>query len=289
MTSTMWIYGIAVITMMAISFGNAKPMELEQFMSALSSTKNDDDDSKIEEPSQPKQQELFQFMKRSGLVSPSGDPNENQKILSALQALSRKQNLLVYSPEYAQPSNLVTMQKTSPRSNKLAYSSYQNPSTQEPSSIKDQQAALAALQSLAQQRSYSSQYSDPSSSQPQSSSQTAADSSSNTAYSTNQKAAGASNDKVILKDDRQGHYGYEGHSLSAGYDPGYSGNVLGHARNPGGYEADHYSHEPVGYNKHIALPVPSVSIKFDPLGLLKLLLAGIPRPLFNLNGRVFLG
>ncbi|GFT99786.1 uncharacterized protein NPIL_196661, partial [Nephila pilipes] len=276
---------------MAVTFSNAKPMELEQFMSALSSTKsNDDDDSQqVAEPSQPKQQELFQFMKRSGLVSPSGDPNENQKILSALQSLSRKQNLLVYSPDYAQPTNLVTMQQPAPRANKLTYPSYQKPSSQDLSSLKDQQATLAALQSLAQQRSYSSQYSDPSalsSSLPKTSSQSAADSTSNAAYSISQKAVGTSDDKSVVKDDRQGHYGYEGHS---GYDGGHGGNILSLARHPGGYEQDHYSHEPVGYNKHIALPVPSVSIKFDPLGLLKLLLAGIPRPLFNLNGRVFLG
>ncbi|GIX76765.1 uncharacterized protein CDAR_20911 [Caerostris darwini] len=281
MSSAMWILAIAVVTVLVVT---SNAMEFEQFMSALA--RKEDDSEKVEEPSEQKGEEIVQFMKRSGLLEPqsrssNSQPLSDEQILSALQALQRQQNLLVYNPEYAESA---TPQQRAPRDiNKYSYSTstYQSPSGKDSNSHQSQQATLAALQSLSkQQLPYSSQSSD-SSSQPRSaiSSQGLSDSTSNLPYSTRQQDTGANDDKSALKDDRQGHYGYDTHS---GYETGY-------ARNPHGYEAEGYSHEPVGYNKQLKLPIPSVSIKFDPLGLLKLLLQKIPRPLFNLNGRIFLG
>ncbi|GIY47441.1 uncharacterized protein CEXT_709341 [Caerostris extrusa] len=254
MSSAMWILGIAVVTVLAVT---SNAMEFEQFMSALA--RKEEDTEKVEEPSEQKAEEIVQFMKRSGLLEPqprssNSQPLSDEQILSALQALRRQQNLL-------------------------------SPSGKDSNSHQSQQATLAALQSLSkQQLPYSSQSGDSSSlssTHPRSavSSQGLSDSTSNLPYSTRQQDTGANDDKSDLKDDRQGHYGYDTHS---GYETGY-------ARNPHGYEAEGYSHEPVGYNKQFKLPIPSVSIKFDPLGLLKLLLQKIPRPLFNLNGRIFLG
>ncbi|GBM70661.1 hypothetical protein AVEN_187332-1 [Araneus ventricosus] len=291
MCNIMWIYGIAIVAVLAATSRTANAMEFEQFMSSLARSDNSDD--KVDEASKPNDKEIVQFMKRSGLLEESNSQNSryNQELLAALHALQRQRSIPVYPTENAKPETLVTTQLRPAReiNSQRLYSSYQKPVTKDSSSVQSQQATLAALQSLNQQRSYSplsSDSSDLSSTRPRSSSssQSIPDATNSLIYSTSQQASSSDNDKAAMKDDRQGHYAYDT------YDSGYDGNIV-HARNPGGYEAQSYGHQPSGYSSGLGLklPIPQISIKFDPLGLLKLLLQGIPRPLFNLNGRVFLG
>lgn len=93
--------------------------------------------------------------------------------------------------------------------------------------------------------------------------------------------------KTNTKADRQGLYGHD----AGNYDTGYSGNHDGYdgyseSHSGGGYSGGgHYSPEPV----YKPVYKPSVAINIDPVGILKLLLSGIPKPLLNLNGKLFFG
>lgn len=88
--------------------------------------------------------------------------------------------------------------------------------------------------------------------------------------------------KSVAKEDRQGIYD------NAGYDQGYSGGLLpvnhGYSDHRDAYSGYVEPHKEVVY-----VPKPSVNIKIDPINILRLLLSGIPKPILNLNGKVFFG
>ena len=90
--------------------------------------------------------------------------------------------------------------------------------------------------------------------------------------------------KSASKVDRQGLYD------GLGYDQGYSAGYLpiNHAisNDKDGYADGRYP-EPV--KEVLFVPKPSVNIKIDPANILRLLLGLIPKPLLNLNGKVFFG
>lgn len=88
--------------------------------------------------------------------------------------------------------------------------------------------------------------------------------------------------RSVSKDDRQGIYD------STGYDQGYSGGLLpaSHGYSDG---RDGYSGYKEPLKEVVYIPKPSVNIKIDPINILRLLLSGIPKPILNLNGKVFFG
>lgn len=218
-------------------------------------------------------------MAQPQLSSTSNDALDNQKLLEMLQQLqsmnNKQQNVMVYSPE--SPPQTANPQRSaratdSPTSNSNPNRGYSYLRPTSTSSTQDQQNTIQSSVPQQSQHRYSPQYTDVQK-------PTIQPFNDANAYS-NQRET---NDKSAEKEDRQGHqYPYEAYS---GHDSGY-----GHqARNPVyAHESQYAHHEPV-HPKPLSLPIPQLSIKFDPLRLLKLLLSGLPRPLFNLNGKIFLG
>ncbi|KAG8171143.1 hypothetical protein JTE90_027186 [Oedothorax gibbosus] len=268
--------------MICLTCKETHSLELEEFLSSLSSKKDENSSEEIQEISDISQDQLLKIAKRSGMMAQpqpisSNDALSNEKLLQMLQQLqsmnNKQQNLPVYSPEYVQPLSQMSKAQRSPRALDSSQSSNINGNNAysylKPNSMpltQDQQSSIQSQQQT--QYRYNPQY-------------TATAIQKHTSQAKSMHPA-TSNQREINKEDRQGHYPYESQAHDSGYSYGH-----GQARSPVYAHESQYSHpEPV--HKSI-LPIPQLSIKFDPLGLLKLLLSGLPRPLFNLNGKIFLG
>ncbi|XP_015910126.1 uncharacterized protein [Parasteatoda tepidariorum] len=288
---------LLIFAAVILSCSAAESMKLEEFMANLA--KSGSESANEDQESAPlSDDQLSQFMKRSGLIQPSVDSqnmNREQMIASALQALQSlnpQSSPFLLAPQYsAQTSSAATAQQPLPKTvqpgqTATAYASQQkgllwdddksaqmqsyqqpsrpySPSASASSSLPTVQSQQPVYLSQGQQQLYS-QYMQ----------------ASNIGSDKTQTSADKdpSSSKGVLKQDRQGPYAYE-----HGYEPAAYDHQETQYRNPGVYNQGGYGGG--GYSK----PSAAVAIKLDPLGLLKLLLSGLPKPLLNLNGKVFFG
>ncbi|XP_035211805.1 uncharacterized protein LOC118185939 [Stegodyphus dumicola] len=320
----MWIFRIVLVVAIVFVHAKAESTDLEQFFASGVKEDGSDLNTERQDRETASTNELLQFMKRSGLFPATGvrttnvntvnNENRNQQLLAALQAINRQQTNLGYSQQYM-PQNYVNTQQQVPAlirslpTSNLIYQQQQTSVTanNNPNFAYQQQTPLTSSLAYQQPQSTSTSSSIKFSSSQQKASnddgnlsyqqpqqttdinkkldypqEKESSTDSQVTYTQLQQSSKPTDDKTASKADRQGIYDYEAH----GYDNSHAGGY------GGGYSGEHYISEPVGYNgynKNVHIPVPTVAIKLDPLGFLRLLLQGIPRPILNLNGKVFFG
>lgn len=209
-------------------------------------------------------------MKRAGLMD-SNDQINNQQVSSAIASLTPQQALYYLPQLAAQQSQLTNYVAPKRQLSTQQYQKYEQP-----------QQKLQQYQSQQKHQS-----------KPQSDTKLYSDSSLQTKNLAQEDAEKDTSSKTLSKADRQGLYGHENiaYQDSTAYSGGHAGyGNDGFSDHQDSYSGGgHYGHEQVAYKPPVYIPKPSVAINLDPLGFLRLLLQGIPRPLLNLNGKVFFG
>lgn len=213
-------------------------------------------------------------MRRSGLIGGTNQINDQQTLQNSLQTLKPNQ-AVYYADSQATPYQLTSYaapnrQLSSTQQDQQQQSQHEQDQPQEQQlSQLQRQILLQKLKEIQQQRRLILQQQQLLQSQ-QPASQ------SNGLQGTEGRYSKAAS-------DRQGYYDDAGYS---GTHDGYISPNYGLPAHQEAYSPGHY-HEPA--HKEIYVPKPSVAIKIDPLAILKLLLSGIPKPLLNLNGKLFFG
>lgn len=251
------------------------------------------------------------FMKRAGVMGGENLNPEQQRFLNALETLNPNQ-AIYYQPESNQQSplgnyvapkrQLVIPQQQQPIYEERQLSQQQQLQQQQQLSsqqqLQQQQQALQSLQQLTpeqkqllkQQLFIKLQQLQAQRQQVQQQLQSQQSSPQTNVYypAENDEAKDSAlpgvqdiDSRSVSKADRQGIYD------STGYDQGYSGGLLPVNHGYSDHQDSYSYKEP--HKEVVYIPKPSVNIKIDPINILRLLLSGIPRPILNLNGKVFFG